>query len=137
MALKNTVNSSRGITPALLGALTLVITVGCVSESSSTTSSASISDDEAVIASVGRFLESREGPTLVLWDDVGAPAFFPQTCAEFVGFSSEENRPQVSPADSGKFTVSLTDLRQTSNRESYSWHYTAQTDVVSSSQNVC
>ncbi len=84
-----------------------------------------------------RYLDSIDGPPILLWDDVGAPAFFPQTCAEFVGFGSDENTPLVRDAGDGAYLISLTDTRQQLSEMTYRWRVDPRVGEVTSLQEMC
>ena len=118
---------------------TLAIAFACSGGSDgpeSDDASSAISEEEA-LANMSRYLDSLEGPPILLWDDVGAPAFSPQSCAEFVGFVAEENTPLVRDEGDGIYLISLTDTRQQSGDETYQWRFDPQTGKIASLQMIC
>ena len=83
MSWSDLLKPGRILAPLLLGAVVLAAVSACSLESEPDTTKSVVSTDEIIIP-LSRYLDSLEGPPFVLWDDVGAPVFFPRTCAEFV-----------------------------------------------------
>ncbi len=113
-----------------------VFAIACSAGSDPIANVAAISNDEALVRTTG-YLDSIEGPPILLWNDVGAPAFSPQSCAAFVGLGSDENTADVRDEGEGNFLVSLTDTRRGSNDEMYQWRYSARTGDIASLQEIC
>ncbi len=123
--------------PLLVGTAMLVMVTACSPESEPDTTNSVISIDEIIIP-LSRYLDSVDGPPFVLWDDVGAPVFAPQSCTEYLGFGLEGNTPSVQDEGDGTFTISSADARQRSGLdETFKWHFDPTTGEVTSLQEIC
>ena len=123
-------------TSLVLGAAMLAIASACSPESEPDSTNSVVSINE-IIVPLSRYLDALEGPPFVLWDEVGAPAFSPQSCAEFVGFGVEGNTPSVQNGGDGTYMIALTDTRQQSDGETYRWRFDHTTGEVTSLQEIC
>ena len=123
--------------PLLLCAAVLVIVSACSPESEPDTTDSVISIDE-IILPLSHYLDNLDGRPFVLWDDVGAPVFAPQSCTEYLGFGLEGNTPSVQDKGDGTYTISSADARQRSGSdETFKWHFDPTTGEVTSLQEIC
>lgn len=120
----------------LLSLATVATISACSSQSDSANGTTGISQNE-VVALTGSYLESKEGPPVLLWDDVGAPAFFPQSCAEFLAFDSEDRNRTVQSEENGSFLVTLVNSQEGRLDETYRWRLEPETGEVTSLQETC